>query len=161
MSLEEAAREFKVSVRTLQRYRREGRLPGIREGRRVLVRREDVERSRGWKDHITLLRGLLYAEDTVLLSAWLDGWKQLTRLTSGDPESAAAWIAWADEAIRRHPRFRVADYRVRHLLQSADNAVRHEHVDHMVHALRRFDADMVARDALRTFHTSVAPWTRA
>lgn len=161
LSLEDAAREFKVSVRTLQRYCKQGRLPAIREGRRILVRRQDVERSQGWNDHLSLLRTLLAAKDSVPLSEWMDGWRQLTRLTSDDPAAAAAWIAWADEAVRRHPGFRVGDYRVHHLVQSAEHPVRHEHVDHMVHAMQRFPADAVARDALRTFHNSVAPWTRS
>lgn len=161
LTLAEAARQFMVSVRTLQRFRARGRLPGVRQGRNVLVRRSDVERALSWQDPTSLLRTLLAAEDDASLDSWMEGWKQLTRMTATDPNACAAWIAWADEATRRHPGFRVADYRLRHLRQSAENPVRHDHVDHLVHALGRFSAEMVARDALRTFHTSVAPWTQA
>lgn len=161
LTLQEAAKEFGVSVRTLHRFRADGRLPGVRQGRSIRVRREDVRRAMGWKDPSSLLRTLLSADDRMPIDAWMEGWKQLTRLTAQDPAAAEAWIAWADSAIEQNRGARVADYRVRHLIRAAEGGVRHADIDLMVHSMRSFGGDIVARDALRSFFTGVAPWTRA
>lgn len=159
ITLAEASVDFKVSIRTLQRFRADGRLPGVRQGRYLLVRRDDVQRAIGWQDPAFLLRQLLSTEDRAPLDAWMEGWKQLTRISSTDPQACAAWLAWADEAIRRHRGFTVADYLVKHMLTTAENGVRHDHVDRLVRSMREFSPEMIARDALRDFHTSIAPWT--
>jgi len=161
LTIREAAMAFDVSIRTLQRFRADGRLPGVRQGRCILVRRGDVERALAWKDPTFLLRVLLNTDDGVPLGHWMDGWKQLTRMSTPDEAASRAWIAWAEAATRNHPEFRVIDYRVEHLIRAADNGVRHEHVDRMVHSMRQFEAAMVARDALRNFFNSVTPWTGA
>lgn len=159
LSLRDAAAAFNVSIRTLQRFRAAGRLPGVRQGRCILVRRGDVERALAWKDPTFLLRVLLNTDGEARLDEWMDGWKQLTRMSARDGDSARAWIAWADTASRNHPGFRVIDYRVEHLMRASDNGIRHDDVDRMVHSMRQFEPAMVARDALRMFFHSVAPWT--
>lgn len=161
LTLRDAAQAFDVSIRTLQRFRATGRLPGVRQGRCILVRRGDVERALAWKDPTFLLRVLLNTDGEARLDHWMDGWKQLTRMSARNGKASRAWIAWADTAARNHPDFRVIDYRVEHLIRAADNGVSHEDIDRMVHSMRRFEADMMARDALRIFFNSVAPWTGA
>lgn len=159
LTLREAAVAFKVSIRTLQRFRADGRLPGVRKGRCIVVRRGDVERAMAWKEPTFLLRSLLNAHDDTPLDHWMEGWKQLTRMSSPNGAARCAWIAWAEAAARNYPEFRVIDYRVEHLIRAADNGVPHEDVDQMVHSMRRFGPEMVARDALRNFFNGVAPWT--
>jgi excisionase family DNA binding protein len=44
MSLDEAAKELKLSVHTLRAWRQQRRFPVVKLGRRVLVRLEDLER---------------------------------------------------------------------------------------------------------------------
>lgn len=44
LSLEDAAVLAGVSVATITRWRREGKLPAYRRGRRAVVRRADLER---------------------------------------------------------------------------------------------------------------------
>lgn len=161
LSLRDAAAEFGVSIRTLQRFRADGRLPGIRQGRIITVRRQDVERALSWKDPTTLLRKLLSTDDRAPLDAWMDGWKQLTRLTASDPAVAEVWMAWSDAALRTSPGRCVRDYRVVHMLAAANEIGRHEQVDRMIHSMRQFDDQVIVRDALREFFESVAPWTRA
>lgn len=159
ITLAEASVEFQISVRTLQRFRADGRLPGVRQGRYLLIRRDDVQRAIGWQDPAFLLRQLLSTEDRAPLDSWMEGWKQLTRISSTDQKACEAWVAWADEAIRRHRGFTVADYLVKHLLTTAENGVQHDHVDRLVRSMQEFSPEMIARDALREFHTSIAPWT--
>jgi excisionase family DNA binding protein len=161
LTLRQAAAEFGVSVRTLHRFRSDGRLPGVRLGRAIRVRREDVERAVGWKDPSSLLRTLLATDDRAPLDAWMEGWKQLTRLTASDPDVAKAWITWADAAVEQNRGYRVGDYRIRHLIRAAEAGERHAHIDLMVHSMRSFGGDTVARDALRSFFAAVTPWTRA
>jgi excisionase family DNA binding protein len=161
LTLKDAAREFGVSVRTLHRFRADGRLPGTRRGRCIVVRREDVKRAVEWTDPTSLLRSLLKTHDRAPLEEWMEGWKQLTRLTASDAAAEAAWIAWADAAIRQNPGRKVGEYRVSHLIRAADHEARHPYVERMIHSMRSFDGNMIARDALRSFHTSVAPWVRA
>ena len=150
-----------MSVRTLHRYRSEGRLPGVRQGRSIRVRREDVERAVSWDDASALLRKLLSTDDRSPLEAWMEGWKRLTRLTARDAAVAKAWIAWAEAATRQNAGARVGEYRIKHLLRAAEAGPRHPQIDLMVHSMRHFGIDTVARDALRSFFTTVAPWTRA
>jgi excisionase family DNA binding protein len=161
ITLQQAAGEFRISVRTLHRYRAKGQLPGVRHGRSIRVRREDVERAVAWENPTALLRKLLSTDDLSPLEAWMEGWKQLTRLTARDAAAAQAWIAWADTASRQNPGGRVGDYRIKHLLRAAEAGPRQAEVDLMIHSMRHFGGDTVARDALRSFFTSVAPWTPA
>jgi excisionase family DNA binding protein len=43
LSLEEAAKEMKISIHTLRAWTYQKRIPIVKLGRRVLVRREDLE----------------------------------------------------------------------------------------------------------------------
>jgi len=43
LNLKEGARELKLSIHTLRAWIYQGRIPFVRLGRRVLLRREDVE----------------------------------------------------------------------------------------------------------------------
>jgi len=159
MSLADAAREFDVSVRTLMRCRAQGRLPGIRRGRKILVRRADVTRALSWKDPITLVRQLLTAPDQSPLDSWLEGWKQVARLTADGPDIEAAWLGWSDAGQQAYPLFTVGDYRVCHLVVAGRRAPEHPRVAALLHALSQFEDERIARDALRELMLSTAPWT--
>ena len=44
LSLEEAARELRISIHTIRSWNFQKRFPTVKLGRRVLIKREDLER---------------------------------------------------------------------------------------------------------------------
>lgn len=43
LNLEEAAKELRVSIHTMRGWSQKGRFPKVKLGRRVLIKREDLE----------------------------------------------------------------------------------------------------------------------
>ena len=119
LTLDEAAREFGVSRRTLERLRQQGVLPGVRQGRFLRVRREDVRRGLAFSDPIPLYRELLAADDDVSVEEWMRGWIQLSALSRTTPELRDNQRRWAEEASRRFGAWPVSDYQVRHAIEAA------------------------------------------
>ena len=149
LTLDEAAGEFGVSRRTLERLRQQGLLPGVRVGRYLRVRRDDVRRALTYSDPIPLYRELLGANSEVLVEEWMRGWVQLTVRSQGNDGARDAKRRWADEASRRYGTWPVTDYQVRHAIDAAEAARVDGPVEVLVMAMRGMPEDRAVVDVLR------------
>ncbi len=149
LTLDEAAREFGVSRRTLERLRQNGNLPGFRCGRYLRVHREDVRRALTFSDPIPLLRHQLAISPEVLVEQWMQGWIQLMSRVPGDESARSAQRRWAEEASRRYGTWQVAEYRVRHAIEAAEAVSVDGPALMFLMAMRGMPADHAVLDVLR------------
>ena len=149
LTLDEAAKEFGVSRRTLERLRQQGVLPGVRRGRYLRVRREDVRRGLAFSDPIPLYRELLAAEGDVPVEEWMRGWIQLSAMAQTPPELRMDQRRWAEEASRRFGTWPVSDYQVRHAVEAAEAAAVDGAVMTFVQAMRGVPQDRPVIEVLR------------
>ncbi len=149
LTLDEAAQEFGVSRRTLERLRQNGILPGSRSGRFLYVHREDVRRALTFSDPIPLLRYQLAAPGDMLVEQWMEGWMQLTVRTANDDDLRQAQRRWADEASRRFGNQTISEYQVRHAIEAAEAAGVDGPVSIFVAAMRGLPEDRLVVDVLR------------
>lgn len=115
MTLEQAAVQAGVSVRTLARYRKSGALEVVKVGRRVLCTLDAIQRAlvrrslqQLWRDITDVTR-----ESDSLLE-WLEDLQVLAE-TSPGYESPEVHRTYMDEVASRHPAFTVREYLVQHL----------------------------------------------
>jgi excisionase family DNA binding protein len=149
LTLDEAAEEFGVSRRTLERLRQQGTLPGIRMGRFLKVLREDVRRALTFSDPIPLYRELLSASPETLVEEWMRGWIQLSARMTAAGEVRDAQRRWAEEASRRYGSWPLTDYRIRHAVDAADAASVDGRVGSLVTLMRGLPDDQVVLHLLR------------
>lgn len=149
LTLDEAAAEFDVSRRTLERLRHNGLLPGIRCGRYLRVRRGDVRRALTFSDPIPLMRHQLSVSHEVLVEEWMQGWIQLTSRVQAPDQARNSQRRWAEEASRRYGTWPISEYQVRHALDAAEAAGVDGQVQIIVMAMRGIPADLLVIDVLR------------
>lgn len=160
LTLDEAAKEFGVSRRTLERLRQQGSLPGVRRGRYLRVRRDDVRRALAFSDPIPLYRELLSVPDHHLVESWMQGWIQLTIRTQDDPKARDSQKRWAEEASRRYGSWPVADYQVRHAVDAADAAGVDGPVETLILAMQGIPQDRPMLHVLRELVPLMNPLLR-
>ncbi len=122
LTLDEAAREFEISRRTLERLRQQGLIPGVRRGRYLYVRRADVQRALTFSDPIPIWRHQLTVSSDVLVEEWMQGWIQLTARVPAPEDARRMQVRWAEEARRLFGSMTVSEYQVRHALEAAEAA---------------------------------------
>lgn len=122
LTLDEAAREFQVSRRTLERLRAKKVLPGTRTGRYLRMRREDVRRALIFQDPTATYRELLSVPEHTPLKSWLMGWKATMSNLEEDAPARLAAESWIDAVIERHPDWTVGQYTVGHAVMAAEAA---------------------------------------
>jgi excisionase family DNA binding protein len=149
LTLDDAAQEFGVSRRTLERLRQNGSLPGVRCGRYLRVRRGDVRRSLTFSDPIPLMRNQLSASPEVLVEDWMQGWIQLTSRVPAPDSARLTQRRWAEEASRRYGTWKLSEYQVRHALDAASAAGVDGAVEIVVLAMRGIPEDRLVLDVLR------------
>lgn len=149
LTLDEAAKEFGVSRRTLERLRHQGVLPGFRRGRYLRVRRGDVRRALAFSDPIPLYRELLNVEDDETVEAWMNGWGQLAAIGETPTEWRASQGRWIGEVTRRYGTWPVSDYLVGHAVEAADAAKVEGPVLTFVQAMRGLPQDRQVVEVLR------------
>ncbi len=149
LTLDEAAAEFGVSRRTLERLRHNKVLPGIRCGRYLRVRRGDVRRALTFSDPIPLLRHQLSVTHDVLVEEWMQGWIQLTSRVQAPEIARNSQRRWAEEASRRYGTWTISEYQVRHAIDAAEAAGIDGPVRMIVLAMRGIPEDQLVIDVLR------------
>lgn len=149
LTLDEAAKDFGVSRRTLERLRQQGVLPGVRRGRYLRVRREDVRRGLAFSDPIPLYRELLAAEEDVPVEEWMRGWIQLSAMAQTPVALRDGQRRWAEEAARRFGTWPVSDYQVRHAIEAAEAVGVDGAVLTFVQAMRGVPEDRPVIEVLR------------
>ena len=150
LTLDEAADEFGVSRRTLERLRQQKLLPGIRRGRYLWVRRGDVRRALAFSDPIQLLRHQITATPDLLVEQWMEGWMQLTSRLDVPDGTRKAQRRWTEEASRRYGSWTISEYQIRHALDAAEAAQLDGSVAMLVMAMRGMPEDMPVIQALRS-----------
>lgn len=149
LTLDDAAKEFGVSRRTLERLRQQGVLPGVRRGRYLRVRRDDVRRAVAFTDPIPLYRELLRVHDDEPVEAWMNGWLQLAAIGPMPPALRTSQRRWIDEVVRRYGTWPVSDYLVRHAVEAADAAEVEGPVLTFAQAMRGLPQDRPVVEVLR------------
>lgn len=119
LTLDEAARVFKVSRRTLERLRSKGNLPGVRAGRFLKVRGIDVQRALTFENPTLALRALTNAPPKTSVIDWMGAWIRYFNLLPERSPQRNALKEWAQDAGRTHGTMILQHYRVRHALESA------------------------------------------
>lgn len=160
LTLDEAAKEFGVSRRTLERLRQQGCLPGVRRGRYLRVRRDDVRRALAFSDPVPLYRELLSVPDHHLVEAWMQGWIQLALRTQDDASARECQKRWAEEASRRYGTWPVSDYQVRHAVDAADAAGVEGPVETFILAMQGLPQDRPMLHVLRELVPLMHPLLR-
>lgn len=160
LTLDEAAKEFGVSRRTLERLRQQGSLPGVRRGRYLRVRCGDVRRALAFSDPVPLYRELLSVPDHVLVEEWMRGWIQLTIRMHDDPQVRECQKRWAEEASRRYGSWPVSDYHVRHAIDAADAAGIEGMVETFIQAMQGIPQDRPMLGVLRDLVPIMNPLLR-
>ncbi len=157
MTLEQAAVQAGVSVRTLARYRKSGALEVVKVGRRVLCTLDAIQRAlvrrslqQLWRDIIDPTR------ETDPLLEWLEDLQDLAEASPGY-ESPKVHRAYIDELSSRHPTFTVRDYTVQHLQAVAialeEKGCQLECARHLM----TFPPSTTVIDALRGLHQRFGP----
>ena len=90
LTLDEAAARYGVSRRTLERLRAKGLLPGIRIGRFLRVRIEDIERALSTQSPEQIYRIQINPNHSTGLAQWMRGWEQLAINNFSKPKNLAA-----------------------------------------------------------------------
>lgn len=157
MTLEQAAVQAGVSVRTLARYRKSGALEVVKVGRRVLCTLDAIQRAlvrrslqQLWRDITDVTR-----ESDSLLE-WLED-LQILAETSPGYESPAVHRAYIDEVASRHPDFIVRDYLVQHLRIIATALEERGRPLECARQLMTFPPTTTVIDALRGLHQRFGP----
>ena len=120
LTLDEAAKAFEVSRRTLERLRGKGNLPGVRAGRFLRVRRVDVHRALTFENPTLALQSLLTAPPSTPVGDWMGDWSRyFTLLPEHSSEVRAPLKAWAEHTATIHGTLQLGDLRVGHVLEAA------------------------------------------
>lgn len=159
LTLDDAANEFKVSRRTLERLRSKGSLPGVRTGRFMRVKRDDVRRALTFEDPIPLIRTLLIQPNDESLESWILGWSRYLYLTRPDERSRAASQAWLDHLQGSLPGAKLHDCTVQRVIDSADASGAAQDFSILVDAMRGLPREATMQSVLQTFMKSLNPQT--
>ena len=157
LTLDDAASEFKVSRRTLERLRSKGTLPGIRAGRFLRVKRDDVLRALAFEDPIPLIRTLLFQPAGDSLDSWILGWSRYLYLTRPDENSRKNTQRWLDEIQARLPGGVIRDCTVQKVVEAAEASGASKQFPVMVDAFRGLSPNEPMQSILRLFMQSVNP----
>ena len=157
LTLDDAASEFKVSRRTLERLRSKGSLPGIRAGRFLRVKRDDVLRALAFEDPIPLVRTLLIQPADDALDSWILGWSRYLYLTRPDEKSRKIAQRWLDEIQTRLPGGLIRDCTVQRVIEAAEASGASKKFPVMVDAFRGLSPNEPMQSILRSFMQSVNP----
>ena len=160
LTLDEAAREFNVSRRTLERLRAKKVLPGTRTGRYLRMRREDVRRALIFQDPTATYRELLSVPDHTPLKSWLLGWKATMRNLDEKTPSRQAAERWIDTLIETHPDWTVGQYTVKHAVHAAEAAGVPETQPIFIAALRGIPQDLSMLAVLQELFPLMNPMVR-
>ena len=157
LTLDEAASEFKVSRRTLERLRSKGTLPGIRAGRFLRVKRDDILRALAFEDPIPLVRTLLVQSADDALETWILGWSRYLYLTRTDEQSRKVAQSWLDEIQARLPKGSIGDCTVQKVIESAEASGAVKHFPVMIDSFRGLTQHAPIQSILRSFLQSLNP----
>lgn len=157
LTLDDAADEFNVSRRTLERLRSKGSLPGIRTGRFMRVKRDDVRRALTFEDPIPLIRTLLIQPRDETLESWFLGWSRYVYLTRSDEGSRKAGQAWLDHLQASLPGARIRDCTIQAVVDSADKSGATRDFAMLVDSLRGLPPERTMQSVLQAFMKSVNP----
>ena len=119
LTLDEAAKAFKVSRRTLERLRGKGNLPGVRAGRYLKVRTIDVQRALTFENPTMALQALITASSKSLVMDWMGAWSRYFNLLPEGSHLRGPLKQWAEQASRTHGTLPLGEFQVRHALESA------------------------------------------
>ena len=157
LTLDAAADEFKVSRRTLERLRSKGSLPGIRTGRFMRVKRDDVRRALTFEDPIPLIRTLLIQPRDESLESWILGWSRYVYLTRSDERSRRAAQAWLDHLQASLPEASIRDCTIQAVINAADTSGAIQDFAMLVDSLRGLPPERTVQSVLQAFMKSVNP----
>lgn len=102
LTLDQAASEFRVSRRTLERLRQSGALPGVRVGRHLHVRQEDVRRAIAHADAASLRRNLLSPPMNEDTGTWSSSWIDYLNRVGSSSGTTTPLIDWWTTIARQH-----------------------------------------------------------
>ena len=157
LTLDDAASEFKVSRRTLERLRSKGTLPGIRAGRFLRVKRDDVLRALAFEDPIPLVRTLLIQPGDDSLDSWILGWSRYLYLTRPDESSRKIAQRWLDEIQARLPGGSIQDCTVQKVVEAAEASEAIKQFPVMIDAFRGLSPEKPIQLVIRSFMQSLNP----
>ncbi len=154
LTIAEASAWCGLSVRTLWRYRRDGRLAVVKVGRRVMCTRESVERALLEVEQASLAQAITdesWATRTV--AEWAAAWRRYFDLIDSPIRPAAPRHRYADGMIERFGELPVREYRLSHLASLHEDAVREAYAVDDVAMLLMLPADWPVIEAVREMQT--------
>ena len=119
LTLDEAAKAFKVSRRTLERLRGKGNLPGVRAGRFLKVRTIDVQRALTFENPTLALQSLISTPGETPAREWMETWSRYFTLLPDTSPVRQHLKAWSEEAGKIDGNLTLDEYEVRHALEAA------------------------------------------
>ena len=157
LTLDDAADEFKVSRRTLERLRSKGSLPGVRTRRFMRVKRDDVRRALTFEDPVPLIRTLLIQPRDESLESWILGWSRYVYLTRPDDRSRKAAQDWLDHLQASLPGGLIRDCTIQAVIDSANTSGASREFALLVDSLRGLPPEKTLQSVLQAFMKSVNP----
>lgn len=125
LPIAEAASRLGCSVRTLQRFAREGRISYVRRGRFAFVLREDLARLEvGGRTDWLVARLADAAGDSMRVAEWFRHWIELQRIACHpSPEHQIQWeVVAAEHVIEQHGERSMAEYGVGDLAEALNSS---------------------------------------
>lgn len=119
MTLDKAAKAFGVSRRTLERLRGKGLLPGVRAGRYLKVRIEDVRNALATENPSLILRSILAAPTRTPVREWMSRWSQYFSSFPEDSSLRRPLMSWCEVVAKEHGDLPLAEF---HITEARDAA---------------------------------------
>ncbi len=153
LTLDDAARRFHVSRRTLERLRKQGVLPGIRIGRYLSVRTVDVQQALARRSPLQTYRHQAKVNPDMPARDWLLGWRTMVE---GKP-ALASTRKWIDRVIDDHGADAVGELKVGHVVECGRELPLKGDSALIFEALSGIDADRGMLATTRTLLTILVP----
>lgn len=125
LTIAEAAERTGLSVRTLRRYQRDGRLAVVRVGRRVLCSQASLDEATIQGDEISLARSLADRSwDDRSVAEWAEAWRRYFDRIASPLRPMEPRNRYIDAIVERFGSLLVREYRLSHLAEIHEVAVR-------------------------------------
>ena len=157
LTLDEAAARYGVSRRTLERLRAKGMLPGIRFGRFLRVRMDNIERALSAQSPEQIYRVQINPNPSTGLAQWMRGWEQLAINNFSKPKDLAAAIQWISEIERAFSHVPIKELRVREVLESSAKIRKPADLKLLIDALGGIDPEASMLKVLRQLLPLIVP----
>lgn len=125
LTIAEAAKRSGLSVRTLRRYQRDGRLAVVRVGRRVLCSETSLDEAIIRTDELSLARSLADRSwDGRTVAKWAEAWRRYFDRIASPLRPREPRHRCVDAIVERFGGLLVREYRLSHLAEIHEVAVR-------------------------------------